>query len=141
MELKDERIELLRGKAGLGFNIKGGLDQPLIPGDTGIFVTKIREEGAAAKDGRLQRGDKILEINGENVREVPHKRAVELFVGAGESVSLLVTHNAEAVLRKEYEEAQAKAASSSGGSGLQWLVVIGVVIVVGAFVLIRTRRR
>ena len=48
---------------GLGFNIKGGEDQPLVAGDTGIFVTKIREEGAAAKDGRLQRGDKILEAS------------------------------------------------------------------------------
>ena len=47
---------------GLGFNIRGGLDQPHFPNDTGIFVTKIRENGAAAVDGRLKEGDKILEV-------------------------------------------------------------------------------
>ena len=47
---------------GLGFNIKGGRDQPHVPRDPGIFVTKIRDDGAAAKDGRLQKGDKILEV-------------------------------------------------------------------------------
>ena len=47
---------------GLGFNIRGGIDIPHINGDTGIFVTKIRENGAAFKDGRLKEGDKILEV-------------------------------------------------------------------------------
>ena len=47
---------------GLGFNIRGGVDIPHINGDTGIFVTKIRENGAAFKDGRLKEGDKILEV-------------------------------------------------------------------------------
>jgi len=31
--------------------------------DPGIFVTKIREHGAAARDGRLQEGDKILSVS------------------------------------------------------------------------------
>lgn len=47
---------------GLGFNIKGGLDVPYLPSDPGIFVAKIRETGAAAEDGRLQEGDKIIEV-------------------------------------------------------------------------------
>jgi len=49
--------------SGLGFNIRGGVDNPHIPGDTGIFVTKIREQGAAFKDGQLKEGDKILEVS------------------------------------------------------------------------------
>ena len=48
--------------SGLGFNIKGGVDNPQVPGDSGIFVAKIRENGAAAEDKRLQEGDKILEV-------------------------------------------------------------------------------
>lgn len=49
-------------KIGLGFNIKGGVDIPHIEGDPGIFVAKIRERGAACDDGRLQEGDKIVEV-------------------------------------------------------------------------------
>lgn len=30
--------------------------------DSGIFVTTVRVDGAAAKDGRLAPGDKILEV-------------------------------------------------------------------------------
>ena len=47
---------------GLGFNIRGGVDQPLLPNDDGIFVTKIRDSGSAALDGRLKEGDKITEV-------------------------------------------------------------------------------
>ena len=38
------------------------MDNPQAPGDSGIFVAKIREGGSAAKDERLQDGDKILEV-------------------------------------------------------------------------------
>ena len=48
--------------SGLGFNIQGGTDSPYLREDEGIFVVKIREKGAAAKDGRLKEGDKILEV-------------------------------------------------------------------------------
>ena len=51
---------------GLGFNVKGGIDQP-IEGDPGVFVAKINENGAAAKDGRLQKGDKIIEVSVSNI--------------------------------------------------------------------------
>ena len=47
---------------GLGFNIRGGKDSPYVPGDPSIFVTRINGEGAAARDGRLTVGDKLLEV-------------------------------------------------------------------------------
>ena len=47
---------------GLGFNIKGGKDDQLFAGDNSIYVAKIRPDGAAAKDKRLQVGDKILQV-------------------------------------------------------------------------------
>lgn len=47
---------------GLGFNIRGGKDSPHVPGDPSIFVTRINGEGAAARDGRLSVGDKLLEV-------------------------------------------------------------------------------
>lgn len=47
---------------GLGFNIVGGTDQQYVSNDSGIFVSRIKENGAAALDGRLQEGDKILSV-------------------------------------------------------------------------------
>ena len=47
---------------GLGFNIRGGVDNPHIPDDPGIFVVQIREKGAASQDGRLREGDKIIAV-------------------------------------------------------------------------------
>lgn len=42
-----------QGNSGLGFSIAGGIDNPHIPDDPGIFITKIIPGGAAAMDGRL----------------------------------------------------------------------------------------
>ena len=48
--------------AGLGFNIRGGIDNIHVGDDPGIFVTTVKPSGAAAKDGRLHPGDKVLEV-------------------------------------------------------------------------------
>ncbi|KAK6304849.1 synaptojanin-2-binding protein [Coregonus clupeaformis] len=83
-------IQLKRGPQGLGFNIVGGLDQQYVLNDSGIYVAKIKENGAAALDGRLQEGDKILTINGQKLENLSHSAAVELFRSAGEDVQLRV---------------------------------------------------
>ncbi|KAM6969245.1 deubiquitinase DESI2-like [Tautogolabrus adspersus] len=83
-------IKLKRGPAGLGFNIVGGVDQQYVANDSGIYVSKIKEDGAAALDGRLQEGDKILAINGVQLEDRTHKVVVELFRTAGEDVELRV---------------------------------------------------
>ncbi|XP_042292785.1 synaptojanin-2-binding protein [Thunnus maccoyii] len=83
-------IQLKRGPAGLGFNIVGGVDQQYVVNDSGIYVSKIKEDGAAGLDGRLQEGDKILAINGVKLEDQTHKSAVELFRTAGEDVLLRV---------------------------------------------------
>ncbi|XP_028994711.1 synaptojanin-2-binding protein [Betta splendens] len=83
-------IQLKRGPAGLGFNIVGGMDQQYVVNDNGIYVSKIKDDGAAALDGRLQEGDKILAINGMKLEDLTHRAAVELFRTAGEDVKLRV---------------------------------------------------
>ncbi|KAI7805777.1 synaptojanin-2-binding protein [Triplophysa rosa] len=83
-------IHLKRGPAGLGFNIVGGVDQQYIMNDSGIYVAKIKENGAAAQDGRLQEGDKIIMVNGWKLENLSHSAAVELFRTAGEDVQLRV---------------------------------------------------
>jgi C-terminal processing protease CtpA/Prc len=49
--------------AGLGFSIAGGIGNQHIPGDNGIFVTKIIEGGAAEQDGRLAMGDRLIAVS------------------------------------------------------------------------------
>ncbi|KAF3700899.1 Synaptojanin-2-binding protein Mitochondrial outer membrane protein 25 [Channa argus] len=83
-------IKLKRGPAGLGFNIVGGVDQQYVMNDSGIYVSKIKTDGAAALDGRLQEGDRILAINGVKLEDLTHRAAVELFRTAGEHVDLHV---------------------------------------------------
>ena len=53
--------------SGLGFNIVGGVDQQYVVNDNGIYVCKIKENGAAALDGRLEEGDKILAVSGNTI--------------------------------------------------------------------------
>lgn len=60
-------IELAKGGAGLGFSIAGGLGNQHIPGDNGIYVTKVMAGGAAHKDGRLRVGDKLLVVKNTSV--------------------------------------------------------------------------
>ncbi|XP_069494969.1 synaptojanin-2-binding protein isoform X2 [Ambystoma mexicanum] len=92
LHTSEEEIHLKRGPSGLGFNIVGGSNQQYITNDSGIFVSRIKEGGAAAADGRLQEGDKILMVNGRELNNLLHNEAVDLFREAGEDVLLRVQH-------------------------------------------------
>lgn len=83
-------IELIRGNKGLGFSIAGGLGNQHIPGDNGIYVTKILEYGAAHVDGRLDVGDKLVAVNGKNLEAVTHEEAVQTLKSTGDRVLLAV---------------------------------------------------
>ncbi|KAM8896326.1 disks large homolog 3 isoform 4-T4 [Lycaon pictus] len=87
---KYEEIVLERGNSGLGFSIAGGIDNPHVPDDPGIFITKIIPGGAAAMDGRLGVNDCVLRVNEVDVSEVVHSRAVEALKEAGPVVRLVV---------------------------------------------------
>uniref|UniRef100_A0A7N8Y6S6 Discs, large homolog 3 (Drosophila) n=1 Tax=Mastacembelus armatus TaxID=205130 RepID=A0A7N8Y6S6_9TELE len=83
-------VTFVQGNSGLGFSIAGGIDNPHIPDDPGIFITKIIPGGAAAMDGRLGVNDCVLRVNDVDVSEVVHSRAVEALKEAGPVVRLLV---------------------------------------------------
>ncbi|KAK1791323.1 hypothetical protein P4O66_013335 [Electrophorus voltai] len=131
-------IQLRRGPAGLGFNIVGGTDQQYVINDGGIYVAKIKENGAAALDGRLQEGDKILAINGYKLENLPHSAAVDLFRSAGEDVHLRV-------LQSPRLSANGPASSRSDGessSPFMATALVSLVLVGGiAFLLYRVLRR
>lgn len=62
-------IDLVKGGKGLGFSIAGGIGNQHIPGDNGIYVTKLMDGGAAQVDGRLSIGDKLIAVRTNGVSE------------------------------------------------------------------------
>lgn len=52
----------------MGFTIAGGVGNVHLPGDNGVYVTKILEGGAAHKDGRMEVGDKLIGVKNTLVR-------------------------------------------------------------------------
>ncbi|XP_035787377.1 disks large 1 tumor suppressor protein-like isoform X5 [Anopheles albimanus] len=91
---KLEEIELVKGSKGLGFSIAGGISNQHIPGDNGIYVTKIMEGGAAQIDGRLAVGDKLIAVrtaDGErNLENVVHEEAVATLKAITNRATLIV---------------------------------------------------
>uniref|UniRef100_A0A8C0ECA2 Discs large MAGUK scaffold protein 3 n=1 Tax=Bubo bubo TaxID=30461 RepID=A0A8C0ECA2_BUBBB len=87
---KDAVFDFPQGNSGLGFSIAGGIDNPHVPDDPGIFITKIIPGGAAAMDGRLGVNDCVLRVNDVDVSEVVHSKAVEALKEAGPVVRLVV---------------------------------------------------
>lgn len=83
-------IKLVKGPKGLGFSIAGGVGNQHVPGDNGIYVTKIIEGGAAHKDGRLQIGDKLVAVNASCLEEVTHEEAVAALKSTPDVVYLRV---------------------------------------------------
>ncbi|XP_056339017.1 protein scribble homolog isoform X10 [Oenanthe melanoleuca] len=82
---------LLRNEKGLGFSIAGGKGStPYRAGDTGIFISRIAEGGAAHRDGILRVGDRVISINGVDMTEARHDQAVALLTAASPTIVLLV---------------------------------------------------
>ncbi len=93
----DEILEVVLGKGnkGLGFTIAGGIGNQHIPGDNGIYVTKVMEGGAAAHDGRIDVGDRLVSVKnfptGEFVLDnCTHEEAVTALKKCKDKVVLLV---------------------------------------------------
>ncbi|XP_075159298.1 MAGUK family member discs large 1 isoform X4 [Haematobia irritans] len=94
-------IDLVKGNKGLGFSIAGGIGNQHIPGDNGIYVTKIMDGGAAAVDGRLSIGDKLIAVkaNGvdKNLENVTHEQAVATLKSVVDKVTLVVGKTAHSI--------------------------------------------
>ncbi|XP_078585602.1 protein scribble homolog isoform X22 [Branchiostoma floridae x Branchiostoma japonicum] len=74
---------LVRDQRGLGFSIAGGKGStPYKGNDTGVFISRIAEDGIAEADGKLDVGDKIISINGTDVTEARHDQAVSLLTSS-----------------------------------------------------------
>ncbi|XP_066951449.1 disks large homolog 4-like isoform X5 [Macrobrachium rosenbergii] len=88
-------VELIKGNKGLGFSIAGGIGNQHIPGDNGIYITKIMEGGAAHVDGRVCVGDKLVAVrdtpSGDvNLENVTHEEAVACLKSTNDRVVLVL---------------------------------------------------
>ncbi|XP_072526537.1 multiple PDZ domain protein isoform X2 [Salminus brasiliensis] len=83
-----QTISLKQGSAGLGFSIVGGLSSS--HGDSSIYVKNIFPKGAAVEDGRLQCGDRLVELNGQSLEGIPLSEVVEILRCARGTVTLTV---------------------------------------------------
>ncbi|XP_054646869.1 inaD-like protein isoform X2 [Dunckerocampus dactyliophorus] len=69
---QETTLEIWKGGSGLGLSVVGGRDTQL----QAIVIHEVYEEGAAARDGRLWAGDRILEVNGVDLRGASHDEAI-----------------------------------------------------------------
>ncbi|XP_026071408.1 protein scribble homolog isoform X16 [Carassius auratus] len=82
---------LVRNDKGLGFSIAGGKGStPYRVGDTGIFISRIAEGGAAHRDNILHVGDRVITINDVDMTEARHDQAVALLTNTSPTITLLV---------------------------------------------------
>lgn len=107
-------IELVKGNKGLGFSIAGGIGNQHIPGDNGIYVTKIMEGGAAHVDGRLSVGDKLVGVRTHvetPLDNVTHEDAVAALKAISDKATLIV-HKSQLLI------VQSNSSSSAATGGM-----------------------
>ncbi|XP_051479675.1 partitioning defective 3 homolog B isoform X2 [Apus apus] len=98
---KKIKIDLKKGLEGLGFTVVTRDSSLHGPGP--IFVKNILPKGAAVKDGRLQSGDRILEVNGRDITGRTQEELVAMLRSTkqGQTVCLIVARQEEAFLPRE----------------------------------------
>uniref|UniRef100_A0A7N5JX46 Partitioning defective 3 homolog B n=1 Tax=Ailuropoda melanoleuca TaxID=9646 RepID=A0A7N5JX46_AILME len=98
---KKIKIDLKKGPEGLGFTVV--TRDSSIHGPGPIFVKNILPKGAAIKDGRLQSGDRILEVNGRDVTGRTQEELVAVLRSTkqGETASLVIARQEGTFLPRE----------------------------------------
>ncbi|XP_014397850.1 PREDICTED: multiple PDZ domain protein, partial [Myotis brandtii] len=89
------RVELWREPSkSLGISIVGGrgMGSRLSNGEVmrGIFIKHVLEDSPAGKNGTLKPGDRIVEVDGLDLRDASHEQAVEAIRKAGNPVVFMV---------------------------------------------------
>ncbi|XP_040205416.1 disks large homolog 1 isoform X9 [Rana temporaria] len=109
------KIILHRGATGLGFNIVGGED------GEGIFISFILAGGPADLSGELRKGDRIISVNGVDLKTATHEQAATALKNAGQTVTIIAQYRPEEYSRFEAKihdlREQMMNSSISSGSG------------------------
>ncbi|XP_077053556.1 discs large homolog 1-like protein isoform X40 [Siphateles boraxobius] len=109
------KVVLHRGSTGLGFNIVGGED------GEGIFISFILAGGPADLCGELKKGDRLVSVNGIDLRSATHEQAAATLKNAGQTVTIVAQYRPEEYSRFEAKihdlREQMMNSSISSGSG------------------------
>ncbi|XP_029380187.1 discs large homolog 1-like protein isoform X6 [Echeneis naucrates] len=109
------KVVLHRGATGLGFNIVGGED------GEGIFISFILAGGPADLCGELRKGDRLVSVNGVDLRNATHEQAAAALKNAGQTVTIMAHYRPEEYSRFEAKihdlREQMMNSSISSGSG------------------------
>ncbi|XP_047225243.1 discs large homolog 1-like protein isoform X20 [Girardinichthys multiradiatus] len=109
------KVVLHRGATGLGFNIVGGED------GEGIFISFILAGGPADLSGELRKGDRLVSVNGVDLRSATHEQAAATLKNAGQTVTIVAHYRPEEYSRFEAKihdlREQMMNSSISSGSG------------------------
>ncbi|XP_075794449.1 disks large homolog 1 isoform X10 [Pelodiscus sinensis] len=109
------KVVLHRGSTGLGFNIVGGED------GEGIFISFILAGGPADLSGELRKGDRIISVNGIDLKAATHEQAAAALKNAGQAVTIVAQYRPEEYSRFEAKihdlREQMMNSSISSGSG------------------------
>ncbi|XP_026886603.2 discs large homolog 1-like protein isoform X9 [Electrophorus electricus] len=109
------KVVLHRGATGLGFNIVGGED------GEGIFISFILAGGPADLSGELIKGDRLVSVNGVDLRSATHEQAAAALKNAGQIVTIIAHYRPEEYSRFEAKihdlREQMMNSSISSGSG------------------------
>ncbi|XP_058618536.1 discs large homolog 1-like protein isoform X6 [Onychostoma macrolepis] len=109
------KVVLHRGSTGLGFNIVGGED------GEGIFISFILAGGPADLCGELRKGDRLVSVNGIDLRGATHEQAAAALKNAGQTVTIVAQYRPEEYSRFEAKihdlREQMMNSSISSGSG------------------------
>ncbi|XP_062377259.1 protein scribble homolog isoform X8 [Sardina pilchardus] len=90
IEEEELTLTIHRQTGGLGISIAGGKGSTPYKGDDeGIFISRVSEEGPAARAG-VKVGDKLLEVNDVQLQGAEHHTAVEALRSSGAAVTMTV---------------------------------------------------
>ncbi|CAN9504277.1 unnamed protein product [Ophioblennius macclurei] len=81
-------IELSKIDSSLGISVTGGVNTTVRHG--GVYVKAVIPKGAAELDGRIQKGDRVVAVNGKSLEGATHQQAVEVLRDTGQTVHLLM---------------------------------------------------
>ncbi|XP_049900116.1 multiple PDZ domain protein [Epinephelus moara] len=116
---RETTIEFCKGNVGLGLSIVGGCDTLL----GAVIIHEVNDGGAAQRDGRLQAGDQILEVNGIDLRQATHDEAIGVLRLTTQRIRLCVYRHQEACREEDLWDVFSLELRPRPGEGLGFTTV------------------